>query len=232
MDPFSLILAGGGLLKGLGAIFGGNEERKAAQRNDQMITGFSNQGNGIIDAGDADARGYLTQALNSYSPLAALGTQSGQLYGDALGLNGAGGSARARSAFETSPGYQFELDQGLNALERRASSQGRVQSGETGLDTLQFAQGLASKDWNGWLDRLANPGILSTGLQGQTATLGSLADLATGTAGTKLNLAAEILNGRMGANNQKASGTSKMIQGGLGGLSNAAGSLAGGWGYQ
>lgn len=229
MDPFSLIMAGGGLLKGLGAIFGGNEERKAAQRNDDMITGFSTQGNQIIDSGDAEARGYLEQARASYAPLASLGTKSGQMYGDALGLNGSAGAENARTAFTSSPGYAFSLEQGLGALERRAAAQGRLQSGQTGLDTLTYAQGLASQDWNGWLDRLANPGILQTGLQGQTATLGSLADLSTGTAGNKLNLAAEVLNGRMGANNQKGAATSRMIQGGLSGLSSAAGSIAGGY---
>lgn len=232
MDPFTLIAAGGGLLKGLGALFGGNEERKTAQRNENMINAFSTEGNSLIDQGDSAARGYLNQALASYSPLASLGTKSGQIYADSLGINGADGNARATSAFQAGPGYQFTLDQGLQALERRGAAQGRLQSGQTGLDTLNYATGLADQTYGAWQDRLANPGILQTGLAGQAGALGSLADLSTGTAGQKLNLAAEILNGRMGANNQKGSATSKMIQGGLSGLSSAAGSLAGGWGYQ
>lgn len=232
MDPITLIAAGGGLLKGLGALFGGNEERKAAQRNEAMINAFSTEGNSLIDQGNSAARGYLDQVLASYSPLASLGTRSGQMYGDSLGLNGAEGNARATAAFQAGPGYQFTLDQGLKALERRGAAQGRLQSGQTGLDTISYASGLANQTFSDWQDRLANPGILQTGLAGQAGAYGSLADLATNTAGTKLNLAAEILNGRLGASNQKASGTSKMISGGLSGLSSAAGSLAGGWGYQ
>src|SRR5690606_40585715 len=64
---------------------------------------------------------------------------SSDLYKDALGLSGAEGSAAARERFQTGPGYEFAMSQGLDALERRAAARGQLNSGGTSLDTLTFA---------------------------------------------------------------------------------------------
>ncbi len=218
-----------GALSALGGILGGNETNKAAKRNDQLLSGFETNANTIIGDTYNQARGFLDQSLNNYLPLSGLATKAGTMYGDALGLNGSEGNARATGAFQAGPGYQFAMDQGLKALERRAASQGRLQSGQTGLDTINYATGMANQGWNSWLDRLANPGILAQGLQGASGTLSDLASLSVGTGDTKLNLQSELLNGRMGVSNQKAEGNQQMISGGLGGLSKAAGAFMGGY---
>src|SRR6185312_9706220 len=131
----------GGLLGGLGSLFGGNEAKKAANRNNALLDTYNTQGNQYIDQGSNAASGYLGGVGDIWKNLAdESGGLSGLgLYGDALGVNGAEGNARATSAFQTSPGYDFALNQGLDALERRAGAQGRLSSGQTGLDTLSFA---------------------------------------------------------------------------------------------
>lgn len=218
-----------GLLSGLGGILGGNETNKAAKRNQEALDAFKTEGMGYIDQADSAGRGYLGQISDMYSPLARLGVQSGEMYGNALGLNGAAGNEAARAAFQTGPGYQFALDQGLQALERGAASQGRLQSGQTGLDFINYATGLANQEYGNWMDRLANPGILQTGLAGQAGALSDLANLAVNTGDRRLNVSSEVLNGMLNVNNQKAQGNQQMIGGGLSGLGSAAGSFFGGY---
>ena len=228
------LLAGlaGGLASGIGGIFAGNETKKAAKRNDALLTGFETKGTGYIDAAHAGAKGYLDQAGGIYKGIADLGAGNMGYYRDALGLNGADGSAAARGRFQTGPGYEFAMDQGLNALERRAGAQGRLQSGNTGLDTLTYATGLANQEWGGYLDRLQgydtqNTNLYAQGAAGQAGNFGSLADLELGIGDRRLNLGSEVLNGRMGASNQKATGAQQQIGGIAGGIAGLGGFLSG-----
>ena len=41
------------------------------------------------------------------------------MYMNSLGLNGAAGNQAAVNAFQTGPGYDFQMHQGLNAINRR-----------------------------------------------------------------------------------------------------------------
>ncbi len=228
------LLAGlaGGLASGIGGIFAGNETKKAAKRNDALLTGFETKGTGYIDAAHAGAKGYLDQAGGIYKGIADLGKSNMGFYRDALGLGGAEGNAATMERFQAGPGYQFAMDQGLNALERRAGAQGRLQSGNTGLDTLTYATGLADQTYGNWMDRLQgydaqNTGLYTMGTTGQAGTMGSLADLELGIGDRRLNLGSEVLNGRMGASNQKATGAQQQIGGIAGGIAGLGGFLSG-----
>lgn len=226
----------GGLLGGLGSLFGGSSAKKAARRNEALLNQYQSQGNEYINQGYNDASGYLSDVGGLWQNLAnESGGLSGLgLYGDALGVNGADGTARAREAFQSSPGYEFQLDQGLGALERRAASQGRLSSGQTGLDTVNYATGLANQDYNNWLNSLSNfggqqAGIYTGATTGQAGSLSDLANLATGTAGQRIDLLGNITNGKMGVNNAKAQATQQQISGGLSGLGQAFGGMFGGY---
>ena len=50
--------------------------------------------------------------------------------------------------FETDPGYQFRLSEGMKALERSASARGGVLSGRTLKDINRFGQEYASDEYN------------------------------------------------------------------------------------
>lgn len=213
----------------LDALFGLNQGQPlidAANQNKSAISKYNTTANNLIDTGASSAGGYLQQILDQYAPLAKEAGAAGNMYADALGLNGAEGNDAATAAYQASPGYQFALDQGLQALDRTAASRGALGGGGLTADTLKYATGLANQDYGSWLDRLANPGILLTGLQGKTAGLGSLADLATGTAGQKVGIAGDVVNGTMGANNQIATGQQENNAG----LSNLFGNILGGVG--
>lgn len=219
-----------GLLSALGGIFGGDATKDAANSNNKLLKNLKTEGMGYIDAGNNAATGYLGQAGDQFSELSDFGKSNMGYYKDALGLNGEQGNAATMDRFQQGPGYDFAMDQGLSALERRAGAQGRLQSGNTGVDTMKFATGLADQTFGNWMDRLQgfdqqNTGLYATGLAGKAGSLSDLAGLATGTAGQKLNLASEVVNGRMGANNQKAQGQQQQIEGGLGGLGSILGQI-------
>lgn len=208
MIPLPLIGAGIGALGNIvGGIMQNNAANKAAKANSALVDKWQGNALGYIDQGNEAAGGYLGQVNDLYAPLAQLGTQAGQMYGNALGLNGPEGNAAATAAFQAGPGYQFAMDQGLQALERRGAAQGRLQSGQTGLDTMSFAQGLANQEWGNWLNRLGDPNsMLGQGLAGQAGALNNLANLATGTAQQQVGVTGSALDALMGANNQKAAG--------------------------
>lgn len=228
------LIAGG--LGALGSILGGNATKKAAERNAALANAYKKEGLGYIDQGAAEAKGYLGDVGNIW---AGLTEQSGglsglQMYANALGLNGAKGNAAATGAFQAGPGYQFAMDQGLDALSRTAAAQGRLQSGQTGIDTMNYAQNRANQEYNTWLGNVGNfgntqAGLYTTGLGGQAGSLSDLASLATGTAGQKVGLIGDVTSSLMGANNQKAAGTQNQISGGLSGLGRGLGSLFGGY---
>lgn len=209
----------------LSDIFGG-AGKTAARSNMNLLNGFETKANQQIDAGSAAAGDYLGQAGDIYSGLADRSLGNLDFYKDALGLNGQGGSTAALDRFQTGPGYEFQMNQGLDALDRRAASRGQLNSGNTNIDTLNYSQGLANQEWGGWLDRLQgfdsqqNQNYMA-GLGGQAGTLGSLADLELGTTDRRLNVGSEVLNGRMGANNDLATARNQ-------GVSNFGSILSGG----
>lgn len=180
-----------GLTGATGAVTGG----AAAARSD--LTGGYNGATGAINSG-ADsalgylgqgyngAQGYLNQAGGAYSPLAALGTKYGagtSTYLDSLGINGAEGNARASAAFAPSQAYNFNLDQGLEAINRSRNARGMVNSGNTDRDAQTYGAGLASNEYKGWQDRLAdliNPELSATAgaASGQAGVYGQQANMA------------------------------------------------------
>lgn len=74
------------------------------------------------------------------------------------------------SGFEASPGYQFRLDQGNQAIQRSAAARGLLQSGGTVKAIDRYSQGIASDEYNNFYNRLAAlAGV------GQSATSGTAA---------------------------------------------------------
>ena len=69
------------------------------------------------------------------------------------------------NAFQGSPGYQFRLNQGVQALDRSAAARGRLNSGAQQKALMEYGQGLGSQEYGQQFNRLASlAGV------GQTAT--------------------------------------------------------------
>ena len=75
------------------------------------------------------------------------------------------------ASIQGSPGYQFQMDQGLQAVNRNEAAKGMLGSGNRLQELMQYGQGLASQDYNNQFLRLAN---LAGASAGQPGTAGSL----------------------------------------------------------
>ena len=173
--------------------------------------------------GNATKR-YETNYLDPYTQT---GGQANTLYSNSLGLGGAQGNQAATDAFQTGPGYQFALDQGLQALNRNAASRGMLASGNNTQDILKYSQGLANQEYGNWQNRLGTLG--QQGLQAagaQTNRQGALAGLDTGYGQGAANVYQNTANSLMDLykpQQQQSSGLGSALAGGL----NLGGSLLG-----
>lgn len=124
-------------------------------------------------------------ALAEFDPFVAAAAGAPGMYSDAIGLGGDTGRDRAVSAFRASPGYDFMVNQGLDAIDRRAASRGMLGSGNTRIDTANYVTGVADQEYGSWLDRLAGQQEFGANIAGgragiHTASGQNLADIATG----------------------------------------------------
>jgi hypothetical protein len=151
-----------------------NPQRKFDQAAQQIQAG--------IQQGQQQALPYMQGGIEAldkyYSQAAAPETQvfgsasaGANLYGDLTGANGPEGQARARAAFQTDPGYQFALNQALQATQRSTGTGGFQDSGNVLNELAKTGAGYASQQYGQWAARLA-PYL---GQQSQAAN--TLADL-------------------------------------------------------
>lgn len=160
-------------------------EQAAAQRNAGLQKGYDalsttfGQGRDALSSNYAQGRDAATANYgDAKSIYAGLGdyfqTQYGggaNAYGDATGANGAAGYARAKTNFQTDPAYDFQLGQGLQALQRTRAASGNLASGNADADTLKFATGLADQSYGSYVSRLA-PYLQLAGAGATTAAQG------------------------------------------------------------
>jgi hypothetical protein len=106
--------------------------------------------------------------------------------------------------YQQSPGYQWQLGQGINAIQNSAAATGGVNSGNTMKALMSYGQGLANQDYynalnayTNWQNQVYNmySGISNTGANaaGQVAGIGA-------------NTANAIGNNITGAGNARAAG--------------------------
>lgn len=126
------------LVKGVTSIFSGNAADKTARRVATTQEGIAQQyGDLYGDLGEYYGE-FAEPAQDIYSTLRSLIT--GEDY----------------SAFRESPGYQFNVNEGLRALERAGATPGGTgrYSGATLKALQERGMGLADQEFGGYLDRL------------------------------------------------------------------------------
>lgn len=242
------------------SIFGGINQGKATN---QAVAGL-NQGIGTLQAGQSSALGALSGTTNlaqgeltagnqnataALSPYTTAGsTAVGSL---AAGLAPGGQFTQTLSPSEIlaqNPGYQFQLQQGQQAIQRQASAQGTGISGGELKDLTTYSQGLAQNAYQqaftnfnqvqnqnySRLATLAGIGQTSAGQESSQAQqtgvgqAGLLQSLGTGEAGVDLNTASSIskLNDLVGATQAAGTlGQTNAITGGITGALSGAGKL-------
>jgi hypothetical protein len=191
---------------------GKNSANAYQQQNFGLYDNLRSSGNAILDRGRADSLATLDPARGYYDPLAGLGTKYGSatsLYLDSVGARGAEGSARAQNAFQAGPGYQFTLDQGLNAINRRRAASGMLNSGNADVDALNYGTGLANQTYGDWQNRLAgfvNPELSATSgaSSGRAGIASSIANAIGADTAARLGLEQGITQGQAGVNTARA----------------------------
>lgn len=197
---------------GLFDIFTGDAAEEAANENKANLAALKNEGLGYLNTGKSGALDALRAAAGSYAPVSALGTKynaAGDMLLNALGLNGASGNDAATAAFRSSPGYDFTVNQSLDALDRRAASRGLLGSGNNTLDTLKTVHGLADQDFTNWLQSLygltgLGASETNTGAAGKATYTAAEAPVYTNDALARVGLATNITNGINTQNTQAA----------------------------
>jgi hypothetical protein len=215
-------VAGGGVLSG---IIGGGAAEKAA----------SEEASAINAATQAEVNMY-NQTVAREQPWVTAGTNALSTVQNALGLGSGGTGSINPATFTGSPGYQFQLQQGLGAVQNQATTSGGPLSGNA-LKALQtYGTGLANQDWYNYLSQVT--GLSNTGAQA-AANLGATGtSVANSIAGNTIAGGQAQAAGTVGAANAVTSGLQGVSQsallyallqgGGLGGSGLGASALTGG----
>lgn len=126
----------------------------------------------------------FNQTKQTLSPFVSTGTnamsQLASIFGYGQGGTGTPDAAAATSQLTQFPGYQFGLDQGVQALDRSAASRGLLLSGAQLQDTQKFGQNYAMQQaWQPyvsglqWASNLGENAAAGTGQLGATAAAGA-----------------------------------------------------------
>ena len=228
MDPITALI-GGGISAGtsiISGLMGKSAADKAAQLQataaqkaaDLAGTATSNaqtrvdeavnQAPGIVNTAAGNANTVLGNAFNTQTanlnPYLAGGTQGVTDLAAALAPGGALNTpftAPTEAQVEATPGYQFQLDQGLQATKRAAAASGTLGSGGTLKALTQYSQGLASTNYqNAYQNALtAYQTNRNNLMQGLTALTG-VGQTATG----QLNQAAQNYGAGVSGNTMQA----------------------------
>ena len=122
------------------------------------LTTSGNQAQGQLASGVQDATGTVLGGNAAYQPFLSGGQGASTMLANSLGLNGTAGHDAATSAFQTSPGYQFQVDQSTGAAERAAAAAGGLGSGST-LDAItRLGSSLANTEYGNWQSNLQGLG--------------------------------------------------------------------------
>lgn len=128
----------------LGGIFGSNASSKASEEYQKSL-----------EQAQQFMQGQEKQGLQNYQPYLNAGANATTSLQSLLGTPGQGlltpwtqqfTAPTAEEAAQT-PGYQFQLQQGQNAMQNSAAGQGSLLTGRTLADLNNYAQGTASTNY-------------------------------------------------------------------------------------
>lgn len=220
-----------GIMGAVASIGGGLLQRNAAK------SAAGQQARAAADQLDFSKQIYADQQ-NAFAPYLQAGTQGMQAYNSMLGL---GSAPEGFGGYQQSPGYQFQMQQGMDAAKSAAMQRGGLGSGSTLTALNNYAQGVANQDYQTYLNRLqgvAQMGQAAAGGQASAAgqyganglaAIGSRGDaLASGTMGGYNALAGGINNAISGYGYLQGQGGQQAGGGMFGGLSNLFGNMGGG----
>jgi len=222
----------GGAISGIGSVIGGGASLigslfggSGGDSNDTALRAAQMQVDSANRSADLQMQMYR-EAVSRSAPWVRAGTSAVNEYAGLLNLPGYDAIDRT-DYLRSTPGYQFQLGQGVEARDRSAASKGMLLSGPQLKAVTKYGQGLADTTYNSLMDRIY-------GLSGQgqdAAALTGKLGIATGqTMGNAYMLGGQAQGqGLYNAYNARESayGTQqKNLMGGIGSLTRGAEKLA------
>lgn len=149
----------GSLIGGIGSLFGGIFGASAASKAAAQQLAAQKQAVGELQGSEAQALNYQGRATDTslarLQPYLSAGTAAEGNLADLTATPGQGlltpwtqqFSAPTAEQAAATPGYQFQLQQGENAVQNSAAARGGLLSGGTLADMNNYAQGTASTNY-------------------------------------------------------------------------------------
>jgi hypothetical protein len=151
---------------------------------------------GKASGGGGQAQQLLSQQRNDLLPYTQAGYPTLSDQSDLLGLNGPDAAAAAMGKFQQSPGYQWQLGQGLRAIDAGAASKGLLNSGATIKAEETYGQGLANQDFTNYYNRLMGISTLGeNAAAGGASTANTAGYLAQGAGNTQASIYGNAASG-------------------------------------
>lgn len=112
-------------------------------------------------------QGIYDDQKEMFQPYYNSGTNALNAYNYEMGL---GDKPQGHGGFQTTPGYDFRMQQGVNALEGSAAASGGLYSGRTMKALQDYGQGTASQEYGNYMNRLSGLAGSGQSAAGQQAT--------------------------------------------------------------
>lgn len=151
-------------------MFSDKNERKARDLQIEGLDKGFGYATDLFGQGRDQLTGAYGDARSWFEPLTPTANAGFSAYGDASGANGPEGLARAKALFTSTPGYMEGLNQGLDAIDRRAASRGMLGSGNTNVDTMRFATDYANQQYGNYMAGLAPYNSVAPGMASNQAS--------------------------------------------------------------
>lgn len=216
----------------LSFLFGGGQAKAAKKAAEvqakaaERIEGLAVEREGLsledLEAALKGALGDYGSARGALDPYAEAGTKALSTYQSVLGLGPPGEAENVLSALTNAPGYQFGLDQGVQALDRGANAGSGIYSGAQGKALTKFGQDYAGTKLDTVLDRIRQ--VASGGQDAAT----NQANIFTQQAGARLGTGENRANVRLGSLQTISDAIAGAAAARAGGITGAANARAGG----
>jgi ElaB/YqjD/DUF883 family membrane-anchored ribosome-binding protein len=214
----------GSIAGGIGSAIASGSAASAEEQGAQQAQALSQQNQTAANQAQQTALSNVTQAEQPYQTL-------GQTSANGLQqLLGQGFTAPTLAQAEQTPGYQFQLQQGTNAIDANAAANGTLMSGSTGEQLEQFGQGLASTNYqqaynNALNSYMANVQSLQGGAGLGLSSTGQLGQANLQTAGNTANIDLTAAQQQMQQLNNAAAARAQGILGTAAGVGEAIGGI-------
>jgi len=161
---------------------------------------------------------YIQQGQKSYGHLNDISSEYENMYKDPNAI-----IQRLGAGYKQSPGYQWRLNQGENAINNAAASGGMAGTGQHQQQAGELATNLASQDFNDFMTNVL--GLYKGGLSGRTGIEQDIYGKGYGASGDLAASIANVLQAKAGMGYQGAQNRNKQWSDALSSLTSTIGSF-------